>query len=61
MTIVQALKKENEIYFINWKNNREMNWNKGMKEWMVYDPKGKSLCSTKDQDVAVDFLLGNRD
>jgi len=55
-TIVQALKMEN-IRIV--RGNNWMSWNDAEKEWEVYFSK-ELLCSTPDQKIAVDFLLGKR-
>jgi hypothetical protein len=43
-----------------------MVWDKGQKEWQVYErveERGhfsKLICSTKNPEIAIDYLLGNR-
>jgi len=60
MTIVQALKEENLIVCVkNTKTGSELEWNPAIKQWKV-DSRIRTLCLTKDQNVAVDFLIGKR-
>ena len=60
-TIVQAVKSEDNV-LVSCKDCR-LAWDKKSKEYFVVKygrTSTKILCSTKDQKIAVDFLLGKR-
>lgn len=62
-TIMQALK--HDLVRVE-RGYRRMVWDKGQKEWQVYErveERGhfsKLICSTKNPEIAIDYLLGNR-